>query len=379
MKLVLGNRNPNSPMRIAYFIRNIGVSGGVKVVLQHVKMLKEEGYDAALLAEQVRDSWGSQEKPLIVQPNHLGDLSDFDIVVASAYNDVRKLYGKGTYKLVHLCQGYEPVDYLSRITGEAVTERYQRRGLLSAIESWLDIMKFNKRIRQIESIYALPTRKAAVSRHLVDLIEGRYGQECSLIQNGIDLNVFRPSDQKRWGKDGRIRIMSVGSADVGFKGIPDTLDAVQLLGKRGFPVELIRVSPGLPSRREKESGLIHTFYTGLKEDEMANLYREMDIFVSSSLEGEGFGLPAIEAMASGVPTILTKISTYKNFDDRDDFACFVPTHNPEKIADGIERLANDMALRNRCIERGLEVARRFSLERTKQDLIDFVEKLRMGQ
>ena len=364
------------PMRIAYFIRNIGVSGGVKVVLQHVKMLKEEGYDVTLFTEQVKDPWDLKEMPVILQPDDLNDMSEFDIIVASIYHDVKKLFTRGARKLVHLCQGYEPIDYLSRITRESITERYQRRGIFSALESHLDLIKFKRRIRQIEAVYALPTYKAAVSKHLVELLEGKYGQRCALIQNGIDLNTFRPDQQREWGKNGKIRVLSVGSADVGFKGIADTLDAVKMLKEKGIDLELIRVSPGLLSRREKEGGLVHSYRTGLKETEMAELYRETDIFISSSLEGEGFGLPAIEALASGVPSVLTEVSTYKNFDENPGFAHFVPTHSPKKIAEGVEKFINDVQFRNQCVEMGSRVAAKFALQKTKEDLIRFVESFR---
>ena len=363
-------------MKIAYFIRNIGVSGGVKVILQHVMMLKEEGYDVTLFTQHVKDSWDLQEKPVIIQPDNLKALSDFDIIVASVYNDVKKLFINGAHKLVHLCQGYEPIDYLSRITGESMGERYQRKGFFSTLERRLDLVKFKKRIRQIEEVYALPTYKAAVSKHLVGLLEGKYGQRCALIQNGIDLNTFRPNQQRKWGENGKIRVLSVGSANMGSKGIADTLDAIKLLKEKGVDVELIRVSPDLPTRREKESGLVNGYRTGLKEKEMAELYRETDVFISSSLEGEGFGLPAVEALASGVPSILTNVSAYKNFYEDSSFGYFVQTHSPVKIAQGVEKFIHDIEFRNQCVKKGLLAAAEFSLERTKKDLVRLVESLR---
>ena len=127
---------------------------------------------------------------------------------------------------------------------------------------------------------------------------------------------------------------------------------------------------------EKEGGLVHSYHTGLKETEMAELYRETDIFISSSLEGEGFGLPAIEALASGVPSILTEVSTYKNFDENPGFAHFVPTHSPKKIAEGVEKFINDVQFRNQCVEMGSRVAAKFALQKTKEDLIRFVESFR---
>jgi glycosyltransferase involved in cell wall biosynthesis len=113
----------------------------------------------------------------------------------------------------------------------------------------------------------------------------------------------------------------------------------------------------------------------LKEKEMANLYRSTDIFISSSLEGEGFGLPAVEALASGVPSILTEISSYKNFNEKRDFAYFVPTHRPDKIAEGVLAFMEDGEFRTKCIEKGTGVAKAFTLERTKQDLLNFMKNL----
>jgi glycosyltransferase involved in cell wall biosynthesis len=108
---------------------------------------------------------------------------------------------------------------------------------------------------------------------------------------------------------------------------------------------------------------------------MVEQYRNTDIFISSSLEGEGFGLPAVEALACGVPSILTEISSYKNFCEKMDFAYFVPTHRPDKIAEGVLTFMEDRELRAKCIERGIDVAKRFTLERTKQDLLNFIKGL----
>jgi L-malate glycosyltransferase len=363
-------------MRIGYFIRNIGVSGGVKVVLQHVKMLKEEGFYVILMAQKVKTAWGGLPcEPVIVKAQDLGGMPDCDVYVGSVPTDVVRLFNRGKGKVVHLCQGYEPVEYRARIDGESVTEKYARKGVFSLLEKYVDIVKFKKRIREIEAVYALPTIKAAVSRHLQDLIEKTYGQKCALIQNGIDTDVFHPAPHRAWGKDGKIKILSVGSMAVGFKGIPDTLDAVVSLRQKGVNVELIRVSPGPPSEREKQNGMVDLYLTGIKEEEMATLYRNVDIFISSSLEGEGFGLPAIEAVASGVPTILTEISTYMNFSDDRSFAWFVPTHSPDKIVLGVLAFMEDARLRETCIEKGFAVGRMFSLERTKEDLISFMNGL----
>jgi glycosyltransferase involved in cell wall biosynthesis len=374
-------------MRIGYFVRTYvgkdregkpGFSGGIKIVSQHVKLLNEMGYETLLITKYLPTDLNLAEvnlyeKPIVVKPDE--DIPDCDLFVGTAFNDVAMLFSRGRGRVVHLCQGYEPIDYTSRIKGEVIKERYLRKGIFSIFLKYADILKFKKRIRKIESIYALPTIKAAVSRHLAELIERRFHQKCFLIQNGIDSNIFYPHERKDWGENGKIKILSVGPMQVGFKGIPDTLQAIKILREKGIPLEFTRVSPYPPSENEEVGRVVNQYYMNLREKEMVELYRNTDIFISSSLEGEGFGLPAMEALACGVPSILTEISSYKNFDEKMDFAYFVPIHRPDKIAEGVLAFMEDRELRAKCVERGIDVAKGFTLEKTKQDLTNFLKGL----
>ena len=374
-------------MRIGYFIRTYvgkdregkpGFSGGIKIVSQHVKLLNEMGYETLLITKYLPADLNLAEvnlyeKPIVVKPDE--DIPDCDLFVGTALNDVEMLFSRRRGRVVHLCQGYEPIDYASRVKGEVIKERYLRKGIFSIFLKYADILKFKKRIRKIESIYALPTIKAAVSKHLVELIERRFHQKCFLIQNGIDSNIFYPHERRAWGENGRIKILSVGPMQVGFKGIPDTLQSIKILKEKGIPIELTRVSPYPPLENKEVGRVVNQYYMNLREKEMVELYRNTDIFISSSLEGEGFGLPAMEALACGVPSILTEISSYKNFDEKMDFAYFVPTHRPDKIAEGVLSFMEDRELRTKCVERGIDVAKGFTLERTKQDLTNFLKGL----
>jgi len=374
-------------MKIGYFVRTYvgkdkygrpGFSGGIKIVSQHVKILNELGYETLLITKYLPANLNLAElnlyeKPIVLKTDD--DFPDCDLYVGTAFNDVKELFIKRKGMVVHLCQGYEPIDFRSRIERETITEKYLRKGIFSILLRYVDIVKFKKRIRKIESIYALQTIKAAVSRHLVELIERRFQQKCFLIQNGIDPNIFYPHERRAWGENGRIKILSVGPMQVGFKGIPDTLQSIKILKDKGIPLEFIRVSPYPPSKNEEVGRVTDQYYMNLREKEMVELYRNTDIFISSSLEGEGFGLPAMEALACGVPSILTEVSSYKNFDEKMDFAYFVPTHRPDKIAEGVLAFMEDRELRAKCVKKGIDVVKGFTLERTKQDLLNFTREL----
>jgi len=362
-------------MKIGYFISEMGISGGIKVALQHVNILKKMNYDAILIAKTISDSWDLCEKIAVSKTENLDDIPNCDVYVGTHSSDVKYLFQRAKGKVVHLCQGYEPIKYISRIKKDFIPEKYEGKRVFSSFARLAEIIKYKRKIKKTQSVYSLPTIKAAVSKHLVELIEKNHKEKCFLIQNGVDHKIFYPDEKRSWGQDGVVRILSVGSTHVGFKGIRDSLSAIKVLKEKGIKVELTRVSPTHPTGEDLDGSIVDKFYRGLSEKEMANLYRNTDVLISPSLEVEGFGLPAIEALASGVPSILTEISSYKSFDEKRDFAYFVPTHRPDKIAEGVLVLMENKQFREKCVQRGLMVAKKYSLEITREHLVNFIKEL----
>jgi len=94
---------------------------------------------------------------------------------------------------------------------------------------------------------------------------------------------------------------------------------------------------------------------------LAILYRLAAVFVFPSLY-EGFGLPPLEAMASGTPVITSNVSSLPEVVG--DAAVLIDPLQPEAIADALGRVLSDSALRDELRTRGFERARHFSWERS---------------
>ena len=75
---------------------------------------------------------------------------------------------------------------------------------------------------------------------------------------------------------------------------------------------------------------------------------------------EGFGLPVVEAMACGVPVIVSRCSSLPEV--AGDAALYVDPRDPGSIADGILRLTSDPSLRASLARAGRERASRFRWE-----------------
>jgi glycosyltransferase involved in cell wall biosynthesis len=93
------------------------------------------------------------------------------------------------------------------------------------------------------------------------------------------------------------------------------------------------------------------------DGDLAALYRRATTFVLPSL-AEGFGLPLVEAMASGTPVVTSRLSSMPEVTA--DAALLVDPEDADDIASAIERLIHDRELRRRLRELGFERSEDFT-------------------
>lgn len=86
---------------------------------------------------------------------------------------------------------------------------------------------------------------------------------------------------------------------------------------------------------------------------------------------EGFGLPALEAMASGVPAIVSRNSSLPEIVG--DAGVLVNETKADAIAEAMRKLATDPALRHQLAQKGLQRARQFTWERAARQTIGVLE------
>lgn len=149
----------------------------------------------------------------------------------------------------------------------------------------------------------------------------------------VNLPCFKPSDQER-PRQRPLTIVNTGSLSLR-KGTPYLLEAFRLIRKDVPDARLLLTDTVMDSVRPiltRYRDLPIDWASNLPHDKLAERLRSADLFILPSLE-EGLVRTAQEAMACGLPVILTPHTGTNDFVTEGVNGSVVPIRNPEAIRD----------------------------------------------
>ncbi len=111
-----------------------------------------------------------------------------------------------------------------------------------------------------------------------------------------------------------------------------------------------------------------TFVPFLSDEELRSLYQNAEIFVCASLT-EGFGIPVLEAMASGVPLACSKTSSIPEVSG--DAAWYFDPCDSDSISDTLTQLLTETDLARSRIQQGKSRAVQFSEQNVEVKVQEF--------
>ena len=271
-----------------------------------------------------------------------GRLGDFDLV-----HDNQSL-GTGIVGMMRdgwpvLATIHHPIT-VDRELDLAHAEGWQRR---LTLRRWYGFVGMQARVaRQVRRIV---TVSESSRRDIADQL-GVALERMTVVPVGVDGAVFRPmpGTQRVPG-----RIMTTASSDVPMKGLVPLLEALAKVRTERQDAHLVvigRLRDGstIPAALDRFglAGAVR-FLSGLSDQAIVDLYAEAEIAVVPSLY-EGFSLPAIEAMACGVPLIATTGGALPEVTGPSGVsALLVPPNDPGSLAQAILTALGDPALRRR--------------------------------
>lgn len=313
------------------------------------------------LREALRGTWGSANF-------FLGALAYFPKAVRFAY----EMQHRGvTHVHAHFCNHPALVALIiHRLTGipfsftahgsDLHVERRMLGAKVDAAAFAVTVSEFNKRV-------------------MTDTCGEAAEAKIRVIRCGVDVEAFTAPAAPCAG--GALRLVCVGSFEE-VKGHRHLIDACALLRGRGVDFVCDLIGEG-PLRREMEQRIARLglgdrvrVLGGKPRPEVIRMLREAHVAVLASqptVEGKREGIPValMEAMASGLPAVSTRLSGIPELVDDGRTGLLVPPADAAALADAIERLARDPELRRRMGAAGRDtVTRTFNLRTNTAQLLE---------
>jgi glycosyltransferase involved in cell wall biosynthesis len=147
---------------------------------------------------------------------------------------------------------------------------------------------------------------------------------------------------------------------------------------RGIPCRLQIVGALSASQKAvlEANGINWSAKAKLSNDEIVAAYRNCDFLLFPSTY-EGFGLPIIEAQATGRPVVTSKVCSMPEVAGAG--ARLVDPFDVNSIREGVLEVIGDAAYRRRLIENGFRNVSRFSAETIARQYVDLYEELARGK
>jgi len=271
---------------------------------------------------------------------------DFDVIhdnqcLSYGILDIAKL----GYPLVATIHHPITVDYRTEL---AAAPTFLKR---LKIKRWYSFLKMQKRVvPRLAKIITV----SDCSRRDIAAVFAVSSTKFSVVPNGINTDFFYPSSDERRESN---HLLVTTSADTPLKGLDVLLRALSLLREQGREVKLTVI--GEPKKDGIISGLLAELnlydavnFTGRIEGrEFAAYYARATIAIIPS-RYEGFGMPAGEAMACGVPVISSDGGALPEVVG--EAGIIVPSGDVEALAGAIARLLDNPEERRSFAQKGLE-------------------------
>lgn len=331
-------QNKKFPTKIAFVVLGLDISGGIAVILRHANNLIRQGFDVTLLNIGIpskKVDWFHNEVPIINFKNN-PNIGYFDIAIATHYNTVKFTKMMNSSRKIYFVQSDE--------------RRFDVKNAHNLIECE---MSYRENFEYM-------TEAIWIQRWLKE----EFGHDAYYVPNGLDPKMFYKTDVIK-KKTKRPRILLEGPIDVEWKGVEDAYNAVKDLDCEIWIVSSYGVV--------KDGWRCDKFFYRVPLNEMKEIYSSCDIFLKMS-RVEGFFGPPMEAMACGCAVIIGKVTGYDEYIVNDHNALIVEQGDIEGAKNAIERLINNVNLKKKLVNNGLETAIQWNWDRSMNLLEKVIKK-----
>lgn len=286
---------------------------------------------------------------------------------------VKNLLHNNHYDIIHLNGPFPPsISFFALHYSKSVNIAAFLNAGFSFNSTGASIAKFlyGKYLKKINGLFAISeTAKKAM--------EPYFPGEYAIIPAGVDTEVFNPNVKERDDlEEGYPRVLFLGRLDER-KGVIVMINAFKKLLTLKPKAQLVIAGKG-PLDSEARNLAKHLkiensveFKGFIPFGEIPSYYKSADIYCSPALGGESFGIVLLEAMASGTPVVASNIHGYSQVVKDNENGLLFETGDEDDIVKKIIQLADDKALREKCIKNGFTLADKYSWENVAKQIESF--------
>ncbi len=321
---------------IIYLLDGAPLFGGVKVVLDQANLMAARGYDVTVRCTEPRPDWmdvafrwdETVDLAYLEHSSGPGEEADHEAIVIGTYwTTLGAAAVLGGRRAVHYCQGYEGLYSHNKTDHPAIREAY-----------------------------SLPMPALTVSPHLNGLLAREFGRRAEVVKQPLSTGFSPCRGSVNSGLSGSRtpRVLVMSPIEVDWKGVETGLRALVKLRDRDVDFDLVRISQFEQSELERGFDLGGEYHCRVRPERVQEIMRNCDLLLAPSWEPEGFGLPVLEAMASGVPVVASDVSCFRAWCG--GAALLVPPKEPDLWANTVQRVLQHSDERLALRRQGLGLA-----------------------
>ena len=241
------------------------------------------------------------------------------------------------------------------------------------------LLPFYKKVF-LQKVLSSSSKIIVPTKDYIDLVSKKYTISKNKIYKipcGVDLKNFQSLSGK---SHDLIRLLFVGRLSIQ-KNVPLLIRSFKKITEKNLRnIELHIVGDG--KEKSKIINLIKAeklekkviLHGALRGKRLYKIFSNSDIFILTS-RLESFGIVLIEAMASGLPIVVSNIPAVRNVVENGKTGLLVKP-SPEHFAKAIEKLLNNSQLRKKLIKNGLEEAKKYNWDKIVEKYEDVYQNVK---